>query len=106
MIFKLYRTNDNELIILWYIIAFLASEYYIFISYFRLFCPSNMCGVYHILIMLIKKKSYSYHILFSYCSGTMKCLLNGVLEQRDTVCMNLFKRAYPKWPTHHFPLSE
>ncbi|KHN20118.1 Pre-rRNA-processing protein TSR1 like [Glycine soja] len=38
--------------------------------------------------------------------GTMKCLLNGVLEQRDTVCMNLFKRAYPKWPTHHFPLSE
>ncbi|WVZ19055.1 hypothetical protein V8G54_006377 [Vigna mungo] len=38
--------------------------------------------------------------------GTMKCLLNGVLEQRDTVCMNLFKRAYPKWPTHCFPLSE
>ncbi|KAG2400763.1 uncharacterized protein HKW66_Vig0093830 [Vigna angularis] len=38
--------------------------------------------------------------------GTMKCLLNGVLEQRDTVCMNLFKRAYPKWPTHYFPLSE
>ncbi|KAK7352183.1 hypothetical protein VNO80_17601 [Phaseolus coccineus] len=38
--------------------------------------------------------------------GTMKCLLNGVLEQRDTVCMNLFKRAYPKWPTHYFPLSD
>ncbi|OIV97573.1 hypothetical protein TanjilG_12330 [Lupinus angustifolius] len=38
--------------------------------------------------------------------GAMKCLLNGVLEQRDTVCMNLFKRSYPKWTSHHFPLSD
>jgi pre-rRNA-processing protein TSR1 len=36
--------------------------------------------------------------------GAMKCLLNGVLEQRDTVCLNLYKRAYPKWPTRYFPL--
>ncbi|KAK2404607.1 pre-rRNA-processing protein TSR1 protein [Trifolium repens] len=28
--------------------------------------------------------------------GAMKCLLNGVLEQRDTICLNLYKRVYPK----------
>ena len=43
-------------------------------------------------------------ILFIVCSGAMKCLLNGVLEQRDTVCMNLYKRAFPKRPNHLFPL--
>nr|XP_017239396.1 PREDICTED: pre-rRNA-processing protein TSR1 homolog [Daucus carota subsp. sativus] len=36
--------------------------------------------------------------------GAMKCLLNGVLQQSDTVCMNLFKRTYPKWPQHWFPI--
>lgn len=36
--------------------------------------------------------------------GAMKCLLNGVLQQNDTVCMNLFKRTYPKWPEHWFPI--
>ncbi|KAK2995094.1 hypothetical protein RJ640_020734 [Escallonia rubra] len=36
--------------------------------------------------------------------GAMKCLLNGVLQQNDTVCMSLFKRTYPKWPKHWFPI--
>ncbi|XP_073288209.1 uncharacterized protein [Primulina huaijiensis] len=37
--------------------------------------------------------------------GAMKCILNGVLQQHDPVCMSLFKRTYPKWPQQWFPLQ-
>jgi pre-rRNA-processing protein TSR1 len=30
--------------------------------------------------------------------GLMKCVFNDVIKQSETVCMNLFKRVFPKWP--------
>ena len=39
--------------------------------------------------------------------GAMKCIFDGVVSQRDTCCVSLYKRQFPVWPEgaeHGLPL--
>lgn len=45
-------------------------------------------------------------VTFAGTHGHMKCSFNGKLKAQDTICMNLYKRVFPKWTYSEYRHAE
>jgi len=47
--------------------------------------------------LLVRKANEMHMCYFAGTHGHMKCVFDDVIKAQDTVCINLYKRVFPKW---------